>query len=353
MPAITNPRATPLRRQRHRDRVEPAPHRSALDDADQVVGRGRRQLGDAADHDHAAHAVEVQRRADAGRDHVEGRAHPVRDLVFGRLHHVGEGQRLRRRLPLRLAQALDHSALRRERLEAAAPAATAQPVVAGDRRVADLAAHRQSALVDAPAQHQRAADAVGDVDDDEVVTVGPRAELAERERPHLLHQADRGRPDLAQDPGQIGVLGPVQVGRQQHAAGPLVDDARGADHAPPTGGGPESSPRSAPSSPARRRRSVGVLNWISQRSCSGGAAGRPETRVISTPRSTTTKRDRLVARRSCLPGRPTLGRPPSISLISSTTPACIRSSMILPVVGLLMPVAFASSARLAALRPSS
>ena len=82
------------------------------------------------------------------------------------------------------------------------------------------------------------------------------------------------------------------------------------------------------------------------------AAG-PRRASVSTPRSTTTKRERLVARRSCLPGRPTLGRPPSISLISSTTPACIRSSMILPVVGLLMPVALASSARLAALRPSN
>ena len=76
-------------------------------------------------------------------------------------------------------------------------------------------------------------------------------------------------------------------------------------------------------------------------------------RVHSTPSSMTTKRGRPVARRSCLPGRPTLGRPPSTILISSTTPAWTRSSMILPVVGLLIPVALASSARLAALRWSS
>ena len=136
---------------------------------------------------------------------------------------------MRRRVPLRFAQALDQTALRRERLQAAAPAAPAQPVVAGDRRVPDLAAHRQRALVDPAAQHQRAADAVGDVDHDEVVAVGTGAQLAERERAHLLHQPDGRRPDLAQDPGQIGVLGPVQVGRQQDAPHALVDDAGRAD----------------------------------------------------------------------------------------------------------------------------
>ena len=122
-----------------------------------------------------------------------------------------------RPVPLGFAQALEHAALGGERLQAAAAAAAAGAVVAGDGRVADLAAHGQRALVGAAAQHQRAADAVGDVDQHEVVAVGARAELAERQRAHLLDQAHRRRPDLAQHPGQIDVLRPVQVGRQQHA----------------------------------------------------------------------------------------------------------------------------------------
>ena len=157
MPAIDQAARDALGRQRHGDGVEAAPHRGALDDADQVVGRGRRQLGDAPDHHDAPDAVQVQRRADAGRDRVERRAHPRRQLALGRLHDVGEGQGVRRGVSLRFAQALDQAALRRERLQAAAPAATARPVVAGDRRVPDLAAHRQRALVDAgrPASARR------------------------------------------------------------------------------------------------------------------------------------------------------------------------------------------------------
>ena len=47
------------------------------------------------------------------------------------------------------------------------------------------------------AEHQGPADTVGDVDEHEVVAVGAGAELAQRQRAHLLDQADGGRPDLA------------------------------------------------------------------------------------------------------------------------------------------------------------
>ena len=59
--------------------------------------------------------------------------------------------------------------------------------------MSELAAHRQRALIAAAAQHQRAADTVADVHQEEVVAVGAGAELAERQRAHLLHQTEARR----------------------------------------------------------------------------------------------------------------------------------------------------------------
>ncbi len=226
------PEHAAARSEMQREASEAAHERVLLDASLEGGEHGRMERGQVTGEHEIARADEIERAGDHRRGRIDRRGEPVLDAVRGDVPSAFAPGGLR--AAPRGTVALQHAALRDERLETARRAAAAAPSVAEDRGVADLAAERLRAVEELAAGHDGAADAVAEIDEHEGVRCAsrlrvPMGELSEGERLNLLDGADMAVEGASDAREEFPSVRPAEVRREDDLAAAVADHARHAD----------------------------------------------------------------------------------------------------------------------------